>query len=96
MSSARSLSCITATETYTLNRIPSKAKFYIQTDPRQIVIRSYHAPVESYEAERSSLLEVMTNIRLGRPGSEPVPLKTPPPEDEQAPVQEQLVKSEGA
>ena len=87
----KNLSCITATETYTLNRIPSKAKFYIQTDPRQIVIRSYHAPVESYEAERSSLLEVMTNIRLGRPGSEPVPLKTPPPEDEQAPVQEQLV-----
>jgi hypothetical protein len=84
-------SCITATETYTLNRIPVKAKFYIQTDPRQIVIRSYHAPVESYDAERNTLLEVMTNIRLGRPGSEPVPLKTPPPEEEQAPVQEQLV-----
>lgn len=87
----KNLSCITATETYTLNRIPVKAKFYIQTDPRQIVIRSYHAPVESYEAERNTLLEVMTNIRLGRPGSQQAPLKTPPPEEEQPPVQEQLV-----
>jgi hypothetical protein len=85
-------SCITATETYTQGRIPTKAKYYLQSDPQQIVIRSFHAPAEDFERERNTLLEVMTNIRLGRPGSTPVPVKTPQPEDEQpAPVQEPLV-----
>ena len=84
-------SCATATETYTSGGSAVKSKFYIQSDPQQIVIRSFRAPEENYDNERSMLLEIMSNIRLGRPSNSPIPVKTPPPEEQAPPVQEPLV-----
>jgi hypothetical protein len=81
--------CITATEIYTLNGKPVKAKYYVQSDPQQIVIRSIRAPLNSFDAQRNLLLEIMANIRLGKPSNRLVPVPqeagTPPPaETEQA------------
>lgn len=91
-------SCATAVESYTSNRVPVKSKYYIQSDPWQIVIRSYRAPQATYDSERSMLLEIMSNIRLGRLSNEAVPVKEPPPpseEQQQAPpVEESLVKQQ--
>jgi hypothetical protein len=62
-------SCVTATETYTRDKLPVRAKLYIQTDAQQVVVRSYRAPAASFDAERNMLLELMSNIRLGRPSA---------------------------
>ncbi len=88
-------SCATATETYSSGGSAVKSRFYIQSDPRQIVIRSYRSPDATYDSERNMLLEIMSNIRLGQLSNEAVPLKTAPPEEQQAPpVQEPLVNQQ--
>ena len=87
-------SCVTATETYVSGGSAVKSKFYIQSDPRQIVIRSFRAPENSYDNERIMLLEIMSNIRLGRPSNAPIPVKTPSPEDQAPPVEEPLVSQQ--
>jgi hypothetical protein len=87
--------CITATEIYTLNGKPVKAKYYVQSDPQQIVIRSIRAPLNSFDAQRNLLLEIMANIRLGRPSNHLVPVPQeggPPPQTETQ--QAELVKQQ--
>lgn len=88
-------SCVTATEAYTTGKDAVRSKFYIQSDPRQIVIRSIRAPQASFDSERNMLLEIMSNIRLGRLTNEAVPVKTAPPEEQPAPpAQEHLVNQQ--
>jgi hypothetical protein len=87
----KDLSCAVATVSYTRDKVLLKGKSYYQTDPQQVVIRSYRAPAASLAARQNMLLDILANIRLGggiqqRTAAGPEKSFTPAP-----PIQAQLV-----
>ena len=69
-----------ATIAYTRATVPVKGKFYFQTDPQQVIIRSYSAPTLRMEAEKNLLLDILANFHLGGVQSAPtIPASTPQP-----------------
>jgi hypothetical protein len=71
VTACKDLSCAAATVSYTRDKILLKGKSYYQTDPRQVVIRSYRAPAPSLEARKNMLLNILANIRLGGGATQP-------------------------
>ncbi len=57
-------SCAVATVDYSERGIAMRGRFYLHADQDIAVARSYHAPAARIAAERTLLLDVLTNIRV--------------------------------
>ncbi len=90
----KDLSCVSATLSYTRESVPWKERFYTQTDPQQMVIRSFGAPASRWTAQRNLMLEILANIRLGPAPAAAGANRTAPPAP--PPLQVQLVPRRAA
>ena len=58
------ISCAVATLSFTADGVPIRGRYYFHADPQIVSLRSISAPAAQFEAQRATLLEVLTNIRV--------------------------------